>query len=109
MLFSGILVAVALGGYVQQGSCALTQHVPAALTPYVVPGSLGEGEHGGTVILDTAAEGISRLPFVEIAGGRAFHYKDPQDFHENDLKRRQESLQKAPGYETDACETMRNF
>ncbi|GFE52825.1 hypothetical protein BaOVIS_002290 [Babesia ovis] len=108
MLYWRISATMVLCCLLRHGYCTSSQHSSAALTPYVVPGSSSDGSKGGTVILDNT-KGATRLPFVEIYGGRAFNYKDPQDYNENDLKHREEQLEKLQGYETDAYETMHNF
>ncbi|GIX62140.1 glycerol-3-phosphate dehydrogenase [Babesia caballi] len=71
------LVSAALLHIARQAAYAAVQRSAASLAPYVAPGALESGDDGGTVILDTAA-GPSQLPFVEVYGGRAFHYKDPR-------------------------------
>ncbi|EDO07736.1 hypothetical protein BBOV_III001690 [Babesia bovis T2Bo] len=90
------------------GRCTSTHRNNSALTPYVAHNDANEVSNGGTVILDNSND-AARLPFVEVYGGRAFHYENPKDFISNDLAERQKELQNLPAYETDAYETMRNF
>ncbi|CDR96403.1 hypothetical protein, conserved [Babesia bigemina] len=105
-----LLLAHLVGAFIaiHGGSAALRRTSPSMM-PYVEPQTANDAStQGGVVIMDTE-EGVSRLPFVEVYGGRAYHYKDSKGKHyrQNDFRRRQESLQKTLENLPDAYETIR--
>ncbi|KAK1444386.1 hypothetical protein BgAZ_102920 [Babesia gibsoni] len=80
----------------------------AVMTPYVAPIDDEGQDPSGCVIIDNSDTGSS-VPFVEVYGGKAYHYSNPKDYHSNDFKRRQEALINETDNQTDAYEIMRGF
>lgn len=85
-----------------------TKHQSVAMIPYVAPEN-SHGKHNGGIVIIDNRRGETEVPFVEVYGGMAYNYENPEDYDQNYLTRRQKTLEKQTEFQPDAYDIIRTF